>query len=254
MAVQTLMGGGAAMLSEKPKRSEKNKISDGERVSWGKAMSGVAIYAVLVAAFITIPLFLLGTVITTIASAYDPSIGGNSAGTMTIVAGIVGVSTLVGVFIGIFIQYGLIHFSATTFLSGEGYFTNLLWNMRIPLIAQFLVQVAIYGIMMFMLFSSFSNIDTAAIEAVQATGDISYIPGMDEQLGLINMLNGINTLVALGFTIWISMVIGKTYNFGGVKGCLSIIISNIVLVVAICGCYFAFFMIFANTINQAAYR
>lgn len=256
MAVETLLaGGGGPAMSEKPKRSEKAKISSGaERVGWGKALAGIGVYSLIVALGISIPFGILGSALTAIMAFADPSLAGATGGTVAMIAGIMGISTIIAVFIGVFIQYGLIHFSATTFLGGDGYFTNLLWNMRIPLIAQFFVQVLIFGIMIFMMFSAFANIDTAAIEAAMATGDASYIPGIEDNFGTLQALNGLNGLISLGFTVWISIVIGKTYDFGGIKGCLSIIISSIVMTVAVCGCYFAVFMIFASSIDTSSFQ
>lgn len=254
IAVETLMGNHNVGMSNKPKRGEKAKIGADERVSWGKALAGIGVYAVLVAIVSALPFFVFAGAMGSIIAAFDPSASSEAAvasGAMMFVAIGTAIASLIGVFIGIFIQYGMVHFSATTFLGGRGYFTNLLWNLRIPLIAQFILQVLIIGFMFTTLISAFATIDPAALEAASNTGDLSYIPGFEENASLINTLNLVNSLVSLGFAIWISIVIGNTYDFGGVKGCLSIIIANIVMFVAICGCYFVIIMTVLNAVPQS---
>ncbi len=254
-AVETLLGGGGLAVEEKPKRGGKAKSSDAaDRVGWGKALAGIGVYSLIVALAIAIPIALLGTAFTSIVAALaaDPSIATATGGTFAILAAIMAVFILIGTFISVFIQYGMIHFSATTILGGDGYFTNLLWNMRIPLISQFIVQVLVLGIMVFLVFSTFANIDPVAVEAALQTGDASYIPGFENDLGTIQAMNGLNGLIGLGFTIWISMVIGKTYDFGGIKGCLSIIISSIMMFVIACSCSFVFSLLFSGMIESAA--
>ncbi|MGJ3237945.1 MAG: HEAT repeat domain-containing protein [Anaerolineae bacterium] len=253
-AVEALMGAsGSVGMTDKPKRSGKQKNTPGsERVGWGKALLGVGLYGVLVALVSMTPFFLFASVMGALMSAIDPTLAPEmaTAGGALIGIGIVaGGMILIGTIIGLFIQYGLVHFSATTFLGGNGYFTNLLYNMRIPLIAQLVVQSALVIFMMFTLFSSLGNIDPVEFEAAINTGDLTYVPGFEENINLINILNGINGLIGLGFLIWISMVIGKTYDFGGVKGCLSLVLSSVILAVGVCGCYFAAFMVLFSSAN-----
>ncbi len=260
-AVEELLRSAVSPTSEKAKNSEKAKTSDVDRVSWGKALTGVGIYAVLVALISAIPFFVFSSLIGTIVEAFsalDPTVAaasGDVAIASGALAGIgvgVGIGSLFAVFIGIMIQYGLVHFSATTFLGGKGYYTNLLYNMRIPLIAQLIVQVVIVVIIFGVLFSALVNIDPTAVEAAAQTGNINYIPGVEQNLNLINGLNGLNGLIGLGFLVWTCSIVGKTYDFGGVKGCLSIFIANIIVFAGVCGCYFAIFAAFAGTISNVA--
>lgn len=234
------------IADEKPKHSEKAKTSSGaERVGWGKALAGIGVYALLNPLAIAIPVAIFGAAVMTVLLVIfddDPSLANISGGMFATFVGIIAVVIIIFTFIGIFINYGLIHFSATTFLGGKGYFTNLLWNMHIPLIALSVVQVVIGGLMIFFAFSSLANFDATAFEAAMKTGDASYI---DDNANIIQALNALNGLVSLGFLIWASIVIGKTYEFSGIKGCLSIMISGIIMFVTICGCYFA---IFINTV------
>lgn len=259
LAVEELMRSAVSPTSEKAKNSDKAKNEDVERVGWGKALIGVGIYSVLVALIASIPFFVFSSLIGTIveaATALDPTANVNASevalasGALSGIGVGIGFGALFATFIGIMIQYGLVHFSATTFLGGVGYYTNLLYNMRVPLIAQLIVQTVIVAIIFGTLFSSLSTIDPVALEAASQTGDMTMIPGVEQNLNLINALNGLNALIGLGFLVWTCSIIGKTYQFSGVKGCVSIFISNIILFVGFCGCYFAIFTAFAGAFTN----
>lgn len=243
-AVETLMSATTNATAEKPKRG-MSKNDAGDRVSWGKALLWVGVYSVLVGIASYLPFAFIGDLLQFLIEYGDttgefaelgisPAQLSTSLGIMGIV---IGIGAMVMTFIGVLIQYGFVHVSATMILGGKGYFSNLLYNLRFPLIALFILQIVVSGIMVYFIFSALPS-DPAVWEAAEISGDYSAFEDMENNLGIFNILSGINGLISLGFTVWISMIIGKTYDFGGVKGCMSIIISSIIMGVVLCGCYF----------------
>ncbi|GAB5491222.1 MAG: hypothetical protein Phog2KO_14370 [Phototrophicaceae bacterium] len=255
IAVETLMQNRVAGRPEKAKRGA-SKNSDVAQASWGQALTGVAIYSILVGIGTYLPIMLLGRVALFLANVDSLVQSFAETGlspeqfisSLNIIAIITAISSVVAAAIGLLIQYGFVHISATNILGGRGYFTNLLYNLRVPLITQFLAQAAIVGIILFTFVSVLPN-DPAVWEQAELTGDYSAFEAINTDTGFINILNGLNALVSLGFTIWISMTIGKTYDFGGVKGCMSIIISAIIMGVVMCGCYFTVIMSLTSFLN-----
>lgn len=255
IAVETLMRNSTSPTLEKAKRSTR-KNSDVEHVSWGKALTGVGIYSVLVGITFYLPFLLLGRFITfftdfgtTASELAEIGITPDQlSGSLGMIGIITAISAVIATAIGVLIQYGMVHVSATMILGGNGYLTNLLYNLRIPLITQFLVQVAIFGIMIFLIVSSFPS-NPQVWESAQITGDYSAFEDNGETTAILNAMNGLNSLVSLGFTVWICMVIGKTYDFSGIKGCLSIIISSILMAVVMCGCYFTIITSVISTVG-----
>ena len=243
-AVATLMRASTKATAEKPKRGmSKNDAED--RVSWGKSLLWVGLYSVLVGIATYLPFAFIGDMMPFLIEFADLSAEFAEAGispsefsTGIGVMGIgIGIATVFMTFIGVLIQYGFIHICATMILGGKGYFSNLLYNLRFPLIAILIIQVVIFSIMIYSLFTSLPS-DPAVWEAAEISGDYSAFDGVGGSIALMYMLYGMNLLISLGFVIWISINIGKTYDFGGVKGCLSIIISSIIMVVVIFICNF----------------
>lgn len=243
-AVATLMRASTKATAEKPKRGmSKNDAED--RVPWSKSLLWVGLYSVLVGIATYLPFAFIGDMMPFLIEFADLSAEFAEAGispsefsTGIGVMGIgIGIATVFMTFIGVLIQYGFIHICATMILGGKGYFSNLLYNLRFPLIAILIIQVVIFSIMIYSLFTSLPS-DPAVWEAAEISGDYSAFDGVGGSIALMYMLYGMNLLISLGFVIWISINIGKTYDFGGVKGCLSIIISSIIMVVVIFICNF----------------
>ncbi|MEM9955766.1 MAG: hypothetical protein AAF846_29475 [Chloroflexota bacterium] len=223
----------------KAKNQEKAKVSDVEKVGWGRALGGIALYSLLIAIVVAIPFFLFTTVVGTFAAAWDPSVGINDVSRDL---GFLGVAIAVMLFFSTFIYtliyYAMVHFAATSALGGVGYYTNLLKTISIPLIVQFVLQIIIYVVMFALVGSSFANIDPVALEAAMRTGDTTFVPEINQNLGLITSMNGLISLVGLGILWWMTKRIGDNYEFGWFKGCFAQIIPFIAVVVLICVCGF----------------
>lgn len=245
IAVETLMRSQTNAAPEKAKRTLR-KNNDSERVSWGKALVGVGIYSFLAGIIAYLPFIFMGDLIFFLVDLGTATgdFTGIPSGSVSLFANglgiygiFVGLSTVVTTAIGLLITYSLVHFSATSILSGKGYFTNLLYNLRTPLIVMLIVSTLISGLMLYVYFSELPS-DPAIWQYALETGDNSVFEDFEAILPWVLALNCLNLVISLGFTVWISMIIGKTYDFGGVKGCLSIIISSIIMGIVFCGCYF----------------
>ncbi len=120
--------------------------------------------------------------------------------------------TLISTILSTIFYAGIIHWVATSFLSGEGSFSAMLQRMSVFYTIYTIIATIAIAIAVFLLFNA--NADTAQI-----------------------ILSGAG-IFAIGFSIYsiwgLSVRIGKTYDFGTGKGCLSIIISIIVLTVLSC--------------------
>lgn len=267
LAVERLMADAPGMGSAYAGGMALGEAPQG-RVSWGKALLDVGIYAFLS----TLPFLIMSLLFATVANAVlqDLDAPFNAFG--------FSISLSLAVFIftalGLMIWMAIVHFCASSILKGRGYYTNLLHNTRNPLIVYLIVSTVI-GVGGFFLLlgsgvSAFSdvfvefaeNVDPDTISYWLETGDSTALDRelaaldisnsdledveqrMEQFQGINSLIQGINGLVWLGFMLWLSVSIGKTYAFGGGKGCASIILSYILPMVVMCGCAFcAFFLL-----------
>jgi len=138
--------------------------------------------------------------------------------------------------IGLLIQYAFIHFSATTVLSGDGTFKGLIHKLT----NFFTATYAIYAIVVYvMMFIAFQDVMSAAA----AGQDPETMPGFGGIFGVIYFFAFVASIFWL---YWLSKLIGKNYEFGTGKGCLTWIIANVLMSALSCACGFAFSTVIGN--------
>lgn len=235
-----------------------------EQVGCAKALFDVSIYAGLQAALFLVGALIVSNIINALLDALDIP--------LNVIP--FAIASTISVFIfqalALIIWMAIVHFCATAILRGSGFYTNLLHNVRNPLIAYFVVSTLI-GTVSFFAFIGFSGLamgdladavsqvdierfveaaeagderameaELAGVEAVllENADDIEALEArLTQGQALASMINLVNFVIGLGFLVWLSLKIGKTYDFGGGRGCIAIILSYIVPMV-VCGCAF----------------
>ncbi|MEL7433339.1 MAG: hypothetical protein AAFN11_05275 [Chloroflexota bacterium] len=237
-------------------------------VGWGKAFLDISIYSGLYALIFLIAALGVAVAINGIFDALDvpfnavPFAIGNT------------IVVFFAIAIYVMIWLGIVHFCATSLLKGKGYYTNLIHNVRNPLIVS-LVVPAILGIIWvvsslsligvgvdtataflneidyeYLVDVAESNDETALEIAIEnelerasrvvqpSASEIDRLErGIEQAAGLGQILNIIQLVIAMGYLVWMSINIGKTYDFGAGSGCMSIILS-VFAYVFVCGCGF----------------
>jgi hypothetical protein len=236
-AVKAKRGGGGSggLIGDLPTRdSDGREAGEETEISFGSAMLDLLIYGLVNAVVIGGALFLLlYFVIDAIpGSMFNQQITQGAPltyGELVNLFKSVGVpllllySAMYGVFqmIAMFAQAGAIHWAATSFMKGEGTFSELLHRMSVfytfitPLV---LILPAIGG---FIAGSMSASVSQAVVDG-QSIGSI------------------VNLGVSI-YAIWGSSVrIGRTYGFGTGNGCLSLFVGSIFLGVLCCVMIFGF--------------
>lgn len=137
--------------------------------------------------------------------------------------------------IGLLIQVGSSHWVAMTFFSGDGRFSELLhrlagfYTIVVPVL--FLVQISA-SIAPIYIFSSSNDLDTA---------------------NLVGSILGILSLALSIYTLWGTATrIGRTYDFGAGSGCLTMVVSTIVLAVLCFGLTFGLAYLLSSSMGSFA--
>lgn len=242
---------------EKPKR--KRKRDDGEdleKASWGAALLRVGIYGFISGAIVAGLMIAFTPALIAVMTAMDSTgelaaagidIAALSTG-ITAAAIIYGLLIMISAMIGYMFQMAVIHLSSTMILGGDGYYTNLLKNTFAPLMFNLVVSIVTVAVMFFFISSGLPS--ELVVDQAELTGDYSALEPVFGQLGLIGVLNAV---IGLGVLFWISNRIGFTYDFGTGKGCLSIIVSTILMGVVSFGCSFFFTFLLGTAFSQAGF-
>ncbi len=136
------------------------------------------------------------------------------------------------------VQYAFIHFSATSILSGDGTFKGLIHKLT----NFFTVSYAVYAIVMYgMIFLVFQE------AATMMSDPEAMSSGLD---GLLSILSFVSFVVTIGWLYWLGRLIGSNYEFGTTKGCVSVIISYILMFAIACACSFAFSAVIGNMVGS----
>lgn len=153
---------------------------------------------------------------------------------VTVPASIIG-GLMVGLFATIYnvIWLFLVHIAAANILSGVGTFPGLVQKLTLPLIANTVVGLGAFTVQLYTVttamdasaFNAFILDDPYAMEQFYANLSTSY-----------DVLYNLSCIASVGVLIWFVVAIGKHYDFGLGNGCLSLIISSILLCVVGCGC------------------
>ncbi len=232
---------------EKPKR--KNSEGATDDATWGEALTDLAIYGLVNAAIVIVGMLLLIQLVApplreAIATLPPPppsefgsfeemqaqnqqemlmALSGFLAG-----AGIV-LSIIYGVIYGIFaivallIQLFFIHIAATMVLSGEGTFPRLIRKITNFVTVVSVISSVLGFIFIYVTFNSMLSTTLTATSDAAAMDMMSNITGISGILGLISFIGGI-----VVFSMYCNRI-GEAYDFGAGKGCLSLIISSIML-------------------------
>jgi len=138
------------------------------------------------------------------------------------------------------IQYAFIHFSATSILSGDGSFKGLIHKLTNFFTASYAVFAIVGYLMAYLAFQSIAD--------AFATGEMSGGGGAD---GLLSILSFAYFIGAIVWLFWLGRLIGKNYDFGAGKGCVSVIIAYVLMSALACACSFAFSAVVGNMLTQA---
>jgi hypothetical protein len=217
-AVRRLTADEAKQAKPKAKRGDRDR----DTMTWGDALVDLAIYGLVITGSVGAALFALlylvvipyvqasgaSSVIPSgrTASPLDPAqlialMNTEGAKYIVLIALVIGVTSMVV----LFIQYVSIHIAATSILGGEGSLVGLIRKMTLFLAAVYALSIIIIIVGLVFTVTSPRNVTS---------------------------INTFNILFELVIFVVMSMRIGSVYGFGGFKGCASIFIGSILLVVA----------------------
>jgi len=249
-AINALMSGalGSSAGGSKAKRKNAQSADEG---SWDKAFVDLAIYGLVSFAIVFVGM-LAGSVFLgnfleansaellssaevqgsdfTIAQVTEfvRSIGAVFA----LIAGIVTAITSV---IFLLVWFGIVHIAAKWILSGVGTYPGLIHKVTIPLVVWSIISGILSGIALVVLFQS------NYLSAAAGLGNLDALQRVQSSSTLSNSINSLNSLGGLIFTFYLAKLIGDNYDFGLGKGCVSIILSYIIL--GLLGCGFVFIVL-----------
>ena len=129
--------------------------------------------------------------------------------------------------IGLLIQFAFYHFAAAKILGGNGTFKGLIHKLTNFHTITYLVSIIVSYLMVYWIINSVIALPP------DASGN--------ELDSTISTISGISSIFSLIWTIYLSRLIGKNYEFGTGKGCLTIIISSILMSIISCACTFIFY-------------
>jgi hypothetical protein len=234
----------------KPKRKSKGEQAD---VTWGTALLDVGLYGLFSGAItFLMMLFIIYVMGNAMQSLYNlPELRPEDAfmldqflaafGTIGLgVAVLYSVITAVSAIIQYFIWFGVVHIVSTMILNGRGTFSGLLHQVSIPMIVAMVISGLLsIGYVYYMV----SVMEQALMNPTPGQG-IAYN-------GATGLFYVVMIILSLGFSFWLSATIGSNYDFGTGRGCVSLIVSYIVLTIIACGCIS--FMTFALGNSISAY-
>lgn len=149
---------------------------------------------------------------------------------------------IAGVLIGLqslivtLITYVIYHAVALFMLGGDGSFFGLIINATPYQIVQNLYTYGVAFATVYLCFNSLLNAtaDLLLGQINQGGYSVALANATSPLLGL----SGVSVLFSIVMVIWLSSVIGKTYQFGTFKGCMTLVLSVVVMVAI--GCWLCF--------------
>lgn len=245
---------------DKAKRAKRGEVIDD--VGAGRAILDLVIMFVLVA-FVVFGLIFVPTQILASAGEVvsaqafsDPALSGDlsefspeditvvfdllrSVGTtFAIVYGLIAATAFIVVNL---VFFAMIHFVSTVILSGVGGFAGLIHRMTLPVIISFLVPFGFAFITVLLLANAVVGAGAAAAAATtSAEAELAMEQALFQLLDLSNIIGVVQLVVTIGILFWYAFVIGRNYNFGTGKGCVSLILTYVLFAVIGCGCAFVF--------------
>ncbi|MCA9884286.1 MAG: HEAT repeat domain-containing protein [Anaerolineae bacterium] len=163
------------------------------------------------------------------------------------VPGLLLVSLMAGFFaiFGQLIWYSVLHFVSTNFMSGMGSFRKLIHGVTPFYSIVTVIQALIYGVMFFFAFRGmgdiFSSLDGSFEQQLAVSRSVQDTS---------NLLQLIGFVFSIGALSYLSKLLGEVYDYGSGKGCVSIFLTGIMMVVLACGCSFLFTAVAGNLFNN----
>lgn len=137
--------------------------------------------------------------------------------------------------ITLLIQVGSSHWVAMTFFSGDGTFSELLHRLS-----------GFYTILVPILFLVQIGGSVAPLYIFSTTNDLNTASGVSSILGILSLALSI-------YALWgTATCIGRTYDFGAGSGCLTMIVSTIVLAVLCFGLTFGLAYLLSSSLGSFA--
>lgn len=133
----------------------------------------------------------------------------------------------IGFIIGWLIWLFIIHMVSTMMLSGVGTYAGLIHRMTIPVVVTYIGSIVIGSVFSWM---SLSSLASGLIDPSGAS-----IAGIFDTINLILIMS---LFGYVGTHFWYGYEIGNNYDFRLGNGCVSIILSYVVLAAFGCGCMF----------------
>lgn len=137
--------------------------------------------------------------------------------------------------IGLLIFYFFIHIAARFILGGEGTFPGLIHGANNFMIG-LLVIGGVLSVLLTVYYLNAFNTVFVGLEASTfdpETTDLEAFGAIMNTLSLIGIGSLVFLLVVTG---WLSSILGRVYRFGFARGCVSLILGYVLLVVAM-GCF-----------------
>lgn len=241
--------------SGKPKRKRKSKDTDD--VSTEKVIIDLVIFWIVITATLIIGALILFQVLSGVfdellaSPEFTQGLSGGeirdvedqinlfmnvflSAGLVSTViySGINGIFSV----ISLLIMYAFVHFSASSILSGEGTFKGLIHRLTNFFTISYVLSAIVGYFMVYQLFTGMAN-----------------YTGEDPSLAIMQSISTISGLATLAYIVWLFILgylIGKNYKFGTGKGCMSVIISWVLLAAISCACGFVFSAVAGQMMNN----
>ena len=225
----------------KAKRKRKPKVEDRE-VTTEKVIIDLAIYFIVMATILIVGAIiffqwlsgLFGDLLASpefqsqVASAQDVDFEANVRAFINLFLNLGLVSAVIysliaSVFsvIGLLIQFVFYHFAAAKILGGDGTYKGLIHRLT----NFHTLTYAISAIVSYLLLYWVVNTMIAEGSEVSAYNGIM-------------VLSGISSIISIFWILYLSKLIGKNYDFGTGKGCLTIIVSSILMSLISCACTF----------------
>ncbi len=152
-----------------------------------------------------------------------------------------------GVFyvIGLLIGYAVLHVVAVYMLGGVGTYKGLIHRLTNFLTIWTVLTVLFSFAMTYLIFNPFFNALTNPSPDVASETLLNQ--AFQSSTASISFLSLVGFVVSILFIFWISQRIGQNYQFGTGRGCATIIVSYILGLFLMCGCYF---LVFSSIISS----
>lgn len=149
------------------------------------------------------------------------------------------------------IYFALIHFVSAVILRGVGGFAGLIHRLTLPTIVSFLVPFAFMFVSFILVATAVADVGTMAAVAESSTEmDQAIEQAVFQLANMSTIMSVIQLVVSIGLLFWFAYAIGKNYDFGTGKGCISLLLTYVLIFVMSCGCIFVLSSVFAGTASS----